>query len=469
MANRYLHLTIMRNGALMSSPVVREADLERGVVLGRGATVADLPDAKVSRNQAEIRMDGGGLLLTHQGKNPTRVVANARGAPITLDGQGDSVKLGARFTLALGPFQVDGQFEDMGDTVTDEGTRPAPPPVALVRSASGRRAESTDAPIVVHRSRVMAETLRQAQAVARSECNVLILGESGSGKDVLARVVHASSPRRQGSWVARSVVEIPIDGNLGELELFGRVPDYPAKGDGGMPGLFEQANGGTLFLDEIGDLPPKLQAAFLRAIEARRVTRMGADRTRNDHSKFCEIPLDVRLVLATHRNLPEKIARGEFREDLYYRIREAVIEVPPLRVRAEDIPALVEHFLATECPTGRTGPLALSPLVTEVLERYRWPGNVRQLRAEIRRLYAMLPDDPLALVTDLADEVVLGLAADSGSYHRHYIAWKRHGRDYKAACAELGFTEHSALYKGIERVLGHSVREINQLEPNARL
>lgn len=382
MAERHLHLTITAQGVHFASLLVSEIDLAEGLLLGRGAPLVNLPDGTVSQRQAQVRLENGSLRLTHLGrKNPTRVLANDAGERLALFTGNESVRLGNRFTLLLGPYQIEGQFDALADTVTEDGA-----------DSHGSSWGAQD-PIVVHRSEVMSTMLARARRAARGERSILLLGETGSGKDVIARLVHAESERRDRPFVATNVATIPSDGNLAELELFGRVPNYPNRGDGGHAGLFEQAHGGTLFLDEIGDLPQRLQPMLLRVVEEKRVNRMGADRTKHERGKYWEIPTDVRLVLATHQNLERKVQDHSFREDLFYRFSEVVLRVPPLRERPEDVDVLLEHFIAKERPGKARLPLVVSPPALAALRAYSWPGNVRQLLTVVRQLYTVVPDE----------------------------------------------------------------------------
>jgi DNA-binding NtrC family response regulator len=217
--------------------------------------------------------------------------------------------------------------------------------------------------------------LDRVEQIADTEASVLIRGETGTGKEVVARLIHGASQRRAGPFVAVNMSAIPE--SLAESELFGHVRGAFTGADKARTGRFVSANGGTLFLDEIGDMPRGVQAKLLRALQEREVTPVGASEA---------VPIDVRVVAATHRDLEGMIAEGTFREDLFYRLDVVPIEIPPLRERRQDIPALAEHFRHdVNAREGRSVPgFALD--VTHRLGAYDWPGNVRELENLVERL-----------------------------------------------------------------------------------
>jgi two-component system NtrC family response regulator len=217
----------------------------------------------------------------------------------------------------------------------------------------------------------MAELLETALRVASSEATVLITGESGTGKEVLARLVHQHSPRKGGPMVAVNCTAIPD--NLIESELFGHVKGAFTGAIANRKGRFQTADQGTLFLDEIGELKMDMQAKLLRAIQEREVEPVGSDRTEK---------VDVRIIAATNKDLHEEVAKGRFREDLYYRLSVIPLHIPPLRDRREDIPALANHFLKKlAAPRG----VKFSDKVMSLLKRYDWPGNIRELQNTVER------------------------------------------------------------------------------------
>src|SRR6516165_10893434 len=226
---------------------------------------------------------------------------------------------------------------------------------------------------MIGRSAVMRRAFEMADRVAPTDSTVLILGESGTGKDLLAQEIHTRSPRAAKPFVAVNCAALPE--TLIESELFGYERGAFTGAAQQKKGRFEQAHGGTLFLDEIGDMNPVTQSKVLRALENRTIERLGGTQS---------IPVDVRVVSATHRNLPLAIRDGKFREDLFYRLRVLTIELPPLRVHKEDIPVLAEAFLQIHgARLGRTAHLAKEALTA--LERYDWPGNVREMKNALER------------------------------------------------------------------------------------
>jgi len=223
----------------------------------------------------------------------------------------------------------------------------------------------------------MADLRGRLRKVASGDATVLIRGESGTGKELCARAVHAQSSRASGPFIAVNCAALP--GELLEAELFGYESGaFTGARRGGKPGRFQLADGGTLFLDEIGDMPPSMQVKLLRVLQGREVEPVGGTRS---------VPVDVRILAATHRPLERLVARGQFREDLYYRINVVPIEVPTLRERPEDIPLLVAHVLARLARRmGRPQP-AVTPAAMERLQGAEWPGNVRELENAVEAAF----------------------------------------------------------------------------------
>lgn len=220
--------------------------------------------------------------------------------------------------------------------------------------------------------------------VGPTSASVLLLGESGTGKERVAQALHAARPG-DGPFVALNCTALPRD--LLEGELFGATKGAYTGATGDRPGLVEQAHGGTLFLDEIGDLDPALQPKLLRFLETRRARRLGA---RTDYA------VEVRIIAATHADLPASIATGRFREDLYYRLAEFTLELPALRERTEDIPALCRHFLAVAAERHGKLVTSMEPALVARFQEWSWPGNIRELRSTLDRL-VILANGPVLL------------------------------------------------------------------------
>jgi len=249
---------------------------------------------------------------------------------------------------------------------------------------------------MIGRSVAMRKAFEMADRVAATDSTVLILGESGTGKDLLAQEIHARSQRNGKAHVAVNCAALPE--TLIESELFGYERGAFTGAAQQKKGRFEQAHGGTLFLDEIGDMNPVTQSKVLRALENRTIERLGGTQS---------IPVDVRIISATHRNLPLAIRDGKFREDLFYRLRVVAIELPPLRSHKEDIAILAEAFVRLHgARLGRTPRLGKEALKT--LERYDWPGNIRELKNTIERALVLSRGDELA-AADLPEEVLHGV------------------------------------------------------------
>jgi DNA-binding NtrC family response regulator len=252
---------------------------------------------------------------------------------------------------------------------------------------------------VVGQSPAMAQVFDLVKKAARSEANILILGESGTGKELIARAVHANSPRAGHPFVPVDCASLPE--NLLESELFGHEKGAFTGAVRTKPGLMETADGGTLFLDEIGELPLSLQSKLLRALQERQIRRVGGTGL---------VDVNVRVVSATNRNIRDAIGKGEFREELYYRVNVIEIRLPPLRDRAGDVRLLVHVFLKRY---GQGRVTVCDDAAMAALEAYRWPGNVRELQNVIERACALADGDSIHR-EDLPDHVVHGVRAAAG-------------------------------------------------------
>jgi two-component system, NtrC family, response regulator AtoC len=309
-------------------------------------------------------------------------------------------------------------------------------------------------------SRVMQEVFETARRVAQGTATVMIRGESGVGKEVIARRLHVLSPRRDRPFVKVHCAALPEQ--ILESELFGYEKGAFTGAVTRKPGRVELAEHGTLFLDEIGDVSPTIQVKLLRILQDKEYERLGGTRT---------LRADVRFVAATHRNLERMIKKGEFREDLYYRLNVVRVDVPPLRERLEDIEHLVAYFFATFAQEHGK-PLRLAPEAVGLLKAQRWPGNVRQLQNFIERL-VVLTDGPLITLnevqgqlerevgafatSDMPSEVsVIELDAAVRQAERRAIqkALKRAGGDRTLAARILGVSRRTLFYKLREYQLG---------------
>jgi DNA-binding NtrC family response regulator len=241
---------------------------------------------------------------------------------------------------------------------------------------------------IVWQGEAMRRVMAQLERVAASETRICILGETGTGKELVARTLHDRSPRAAGPFVALNCAAVPAE--LIESELFGHEKGSFTGAAGRHVGKFEQAEHGTLFLDEIGDMPLHMQAKLLRVLEEGEVERVGGEKP---------VRVDVRVLVATHRDLAALAKDGKFREDLFHRIYVFPLVLPPLRERPEDIPALVEHFAKQVCAQNGWKPIPFTPDAIEVLRAYVWPGNVRELRNVVERLILLSSSGEVDLET----------------------------------------------------------------------
>ncbi|NOZ02161.1 MAG: sigma-54-dependent Fis family transcriptional regulator [Deltaproteobacteria bacterium] len=255
--------------------------------------------------------------------------------------------------------------------------------ITMVPSVPSQRDTSLDHLGIVYASPSMAPVIDRLRRFAQTpKSTVLLMGETGVGKSVLARALHRLSNRRDSSFVEVNCAAMPQ--GLIESELMGHERGAFTDARGTKKGLFEEANGGTLLLDEIGDMPPEMQAKLLHFIETSSFRRLGSTK---------ELKADVRIVTATHRDLTKMVEQGRFREDLYYRIKVLTVEIPPLRERYEDIDLLVGHFLNRFMREADCPPLELAPAASSLLRSYQWPGNVRELKHAVEAAVALANGD----------------------------------------------------------------------------
>jgi two-component system response regulator HydG len=302
---------------------------------------------------------------------------------------------------------------------------------------------------IVGNSEAMQTVFETVRQVAPSNATVLIAGESGTGKELVARAIHANSPRRGNHFVALNCAA--LSDTILESELFGHEKGAFTGAVYTHKGRFEYAHGGTLFLDEIGDMPLAVQIKLLRVIEYGEVFRVGSNEP---------IKVDVRLIAATHKDLPALIREGKFREDLYYRLKVVTIEIPPLRDRLEDLPLLVQHFLTEFSQTyGKKLP-EITPQAMELLYDYSWPGNVRELRNCIESMVVLDKDGKID-VEDVpryvrhpapseAGSAVSGVNLEEGEKERIRKALALCEGNREKAARMLGIGERT-LYRKIKR------------------
>jgi two-component system, NtrC family, response regulator GlrR len=303
------------------------------------------------------------ILLTAHGTIPDAVEATERGV----------------FTYLTKPFDGKGLLDKIAEALALS---------APVHSAQRGSPEAWQSHIISRSSR-MAEALAEARMVAHSDASVLLRGESGTGKELLAQAIHQASARASKPFIAVNCGAIPEA--LLESELFGHVKGAFTDAVANHKGLFQAADGGTLLLDEIGDMPPALQVKLLRVLQEREVRPLGSSQS---------IPVDVRIISATHRDLDAAMAGGEFRADLYYRLNVVSLTLPPLSERREDIPLLANHFLVTLAAKYHKRLSGFAPEALKALTTAAWPGNVRQLYNVVEQVCALstTPLVPLALV-----------------------------------------------------------------------
>jgi two-component system response regulator HydG len=313
-----------------------------------------------------------------------------------------------------------------------------------------RRRDRGDAVRPIGRGKSFVDVLKLAETVAPTDSTVLISGESGTGKEVLARYIHELSVRADGPFVSINCGALPE--NLLESELFGHVRGSFTGAVRDKQGLFVAARAGTFFLDEVGEMSPATQVKLLRVLQEREVIPVGATEA---------IPVDVRIVAATNRDLDEEIRRGGFRSDLFYRLNVITLHLPPLKERAEDVPLLAEHFLNRFNAT-RGRELRLTPETMAVLQGYDWPGNVRELENALERAAVMTPGTeivPAALPARIIERAPQPLVAASlppnptlEIIERAYIHWVLQSESgNKTRAAEVLGIDPSTLYRKLLR------------------
>lgn len=334
----------------------------------------------------------------------------------------EALRLGAA-DFVLKPFRVNQILNAVGQCLDRRSLRRENVVLRQELKASGEDGKRQP---LVGRSPAIQQVRETLARVAPLPTSVLITGESGTGKDVAARALHAMSPRADKPFVPVNCAAMPAA--MVESELFGHLKGAFTGALANREGMFVHAQGGTLFLDEIGELPPAMQSKLLRVVEDRRVRPLGAER---------EIPVDVRLVFATNRALEEDVRAGRFRADLFYRINVMQIRLPPLRERREDIGALARQFMAALSRELGVAPVALDDTALAMLERYRWPGNIRELRNVIERALILGH-----FAGDLAEPEASGDASTLEDVERRHIlcVLEETGFDRAEAARRLGIS-----------------------------
>jgi two-component system response regulator HydG len=314
------------------------------------------------------RKSGLDLLRTVRGRDPEALVL-----VLTAFGDaaaaGEAIRAGA-YDFISKPYDIQTLRETLDRALGRRRLarrRPAASPL-------GPASEEPEGLALVGHSPAIIEVMKTLARVAPSQATVLVLGETGTGKELVARTIHRWSERASHRFVAVNCSAL-AEGLL-ESELFGHVKGAYTGAATARPGLFREADKGTLFLDEIGDISPGLQARLLRALQEHEIVPLGAE---------TPVKVDVRVLAATHRDLPELVRQGRFREDLYYRLDVVTLSLPPLRERRQDIPLLVDHFLRTLSSRHGRGPVAVDPEALRRLLGYDWPGNIRELQNVLER------------------------------------------------------------------------------------
>jgi two-component system, NtrC family, nitrogen regulation response regulator NtrX len=321
---------------------------------------------------------------------------------------------------------------------------------------------------IIWKSEAMRQVMAQVERVAASETRVCIFGETGTGKELIARTLHAQSPRSGGPFITLNCAAVPAE--LIESELFGHEKGAFTGAATRHTGKFEQAQHGTLFLDEIGDMPLVMQTKLLRVLEENEIERVGGDRP---------VAVDVRVIVATHRNLEDLTKRGSFRQDLYHRIYVFPISLPPLRERPEDIPVLVEHFVRQIADQNGWKQQRFTPEAMAALASYSWPGNVRELRNVVERLLLLSGEQVEAATVEATLPRQAAAAASTGpsagtlaervdAFEREVLLaeLKRHGYRMTDTAKALGL-ERSHLYKKCQ-ALGIDLQAVKKGEAEDR-
>jgi DNA-binding NtrC family response regulator len=377
-------------------------------------------------------------LIQRQNSHAPAIMMTAHG---TIENAVEAMKSGAADFL-LKPFSLDHMMTVVHKALEVRGLRDEN---RKLKEELGRRYEFDN---IVGRSPQMQEIFASLMRVAPTRATVLLTGESGVGKDLIARAIHFHSPRRDRPLVKINCSALPE--NLMESELFGYEKGAFTGASATKPGKFEQADTGTVFLDEIGDVPQAIQVKLLRVLQEREFERLGSNKTRQ---------LDIRMIAATNQDLRAALEQGTFREDLYYRLNVVALEIPPLRNRKPDIPYLANHFLKKLAPDTGTKVESITPAAMDKLLEYPWPGNVRELENVIERSLVMALGASLD-ANDIKLDALRGRPAVSGElslpegmsldqYEQELIrqALKRAEGNKSQAARLLGLTRNALRYR----------------------
>lgn len=350
--------------------LILDTDTERAETLAAslrghdwGCAVADLAAFELNAVDAVIAHDDLKLvreLHARDSKLPIVVLTESDGSQMAIE----AIKAGAYDCLLL-PADLEELTEVVGNAIEDSRRMSKPVEIGEVYE---------DQDTIVGRSRAMRGIYKQLGRIAAQPVTVLVRGETGTGKELIARAIYQHGHRAHKPFIAVNCAAIP-DALL-ESELFGHEKGAFTGADKMRVGRFEQAHGGTLFLDEIGDLDQQLQVKLLRVLQERTIQRVGSSE---------DIPVDVRVIAATHRNLDDMVAKGDFREDLFYRLNVVSIAIPSLRERAEDIPPLVDYFLGRYAREYGIDSPSIASGAVDLLSKQDWPGNIRQLQNVVRK------------------------------------------------------------------------------------
>jgi DNA-binding NtrC family response regulator len=444
MADSSKHLLLVEDETPLREAVAEQL-IDRGFAVQQAASgeaaLAQLADFAFDIIVTDLRLpgiDGSAVIEAAVGRYPDIIAIVVTGYGTVKDAV-EAIKRGAS-DFVNKPFQIDELLHAL-DSATER--RRLKSENAYLRAQLEERYRFEG---VVGKGRAMARVFQLLETVAPTNSTILITGETGTGKEVVARAIHHNSPRRLFRFVALNCAAIPE--TLLEAELFGHVRGAFTGAVGNRQGRLEQAHKGTLFLDEVGTMSMPLQTKLLRVLQEREFERVGDSHTTK---------VDVRIIAATNSDLARMVAAGQFREDLYYRLNVIPVELPPLRERKEDIPLLVQHFLdklrAADAATGglSRGPQTVAQEAMRRLMASSWPGNVRQLENAVERAVAISGGRPQIDVSDLPIEIQQAQEPVLPSS----VALPDEGLDLEAFVAHI---ERELIQRSLERTGGNKER-----------